>query len=551
MNVLIGPGDIGKTAILDAIELALAPFVVQGADETDYTDLDVEAGFSIEIIMGSLSNEVKASVFMPPLWGWDRETLEPQPRPRSENGDEEVLRIRVRGTPDLEVIHEIVSPGAAERRLSVQDRAALSMWSVGVGRSPEAELRMRRGALLERALGGDKLRGSAVQAFRGLTNDFTMPEESREALTRVRSSLEQAGVPTDGLGLGVVSSRGQSPVATFGLVVSHGGDTKMPFGSFGRGTQQLAMVALAAARASEGAIAIADEIETGLEPYRQRQLFGMLRGIVGKTGQAFITTHSPTVLEGARVGEVWRVIGTSGSPAPAAVDGREVPKLFQREPSAFFARLVIVGEGITEVGLLGYLLRRMAESEDRDLDGLGVHIANGCGHREALDLIEELYDSGHRVMGFVDNEEQRSGTRERLMDKGIPLHVVEGARNLEHAIVLAAPDLGALDRLVAWPGKETASSFAERRCQQLGEILSDPGKRRPSEHAKSGLELNKVRDAIAFAAQKHSWFKTEAGGESLGKFVEEEIPDETAFRLRLHSFWDTAKAQLGLKGPSA
>ncbi len=544
VNVLIGPGDIGKTAILDAIELALTPAVVQGADETDYTDLDVENGLSIELVIGALSDEVKASIHPAPLWGWNAGTRELTNRPTPEDGDEEVIRVRVRGTPDLELEHELLSPGAGPRRLAVQNRVALSMWSVGVRRSPEAELRRRRGALLERALGGDSLRGSAVQAFRGLTDTFTMPEEANSALERVSRSLDHAGVPTDGLGLGVVSSRGQSPVATFGLVVNHGGPTKMPFGSFGRGTQQLAMVALAAARASEGAIAIADEIETGLEPYRQRQLFGMLRNVVGKSGQAFITTHSPTVLQRARAGEVWRVIGVGGSPRPSPVDGQRIPRLLSGDPTAFFARLLIVGEGITEVGFLTHLLRRLAESEGHDLDGLGIHLANGEGHGPALQLIDELHASGHRVMGFVDNELELSGTRLGLIEAGVPLHVIADARNLAEAVARSLSDVQGLDALIDVPGRLTAPDFPERRCQQLGDALGKPGNLRPLELVEGGLTLDEIRNAIARAAHKRDWFKSLEAGANLGAFVEARVVADDPFRRGIAAFWEKAKELL-------
>ncbi len=537
MNVLVGHGDIGKTAILDALELALTPSVVQGADETDYSDLEVRKGFSIELLVGALSDEVKASLFMPPLWGWDSAKRELHGRPSPETDDEPVLRILVSGTPDLEVVHELLSPGAANRRLSVQDRIVLAMWSVGVGRSPESELRMRRGALLERALRGDKLRGTAVQAFRGLTNDFSLPEESDAALKRVGASLKAAGVPTDGLGLGIVSSRGQSPVATFGLVVSHGGEAKMPMGSFGRGTQQLAMVSLAAARASDGAIAIADELETGLEPYRQRQVFGLLRGVTGASGQAFVTTHSPTVLACASAGEIWRVVQIEGCPRPMPVDGGRVPKLLTEDPSAFFARLIIVGEGVTEVGFVERLLGSAAATIGQDLFGLGVHVADGGGHETSLVLIEELHSSGHTVMGFVDNEVSHSGTRQRLIDKGIRMHIDPDSRNLEHSVVLALPDLAAVDALLAWPAKEDPTDFPGRRAQQVGERMGRPGKLTPSELAAAGEDPAAVREAVAAAAHKRGWFKSREGGASLGRFVQSHVPSNSPLLQRVDTFW--------------
>ena len=54
-------------------------------------------------------------------------------------------------------------------------------------------------------------------------------------------------------------------------------------------------------------IAVIDEIEAGLEPYRQRALLAQLRVMLASDGQAFITTHSPAVLGRMRSGEAWRL----------------------------------------------------------------------------------------------------------------------------------------------------------------------------------------------------------------------------------------------------
>ena len=51
VNVILGGGDVGKTTILDAIAILLAPTNATAVSDTDYYRRDIDAGFLIEAVM--------------------------------------------------------------------------------------------------------------------------------------------------------------------------------------------------------------------------------------------------------------------------------------------------------------------------------------------------------------------------------------------------------------------------------------------------------------------------------------------------------------------
>src|SRR5690349_6320634 len=70
VNLILGGGDVGKTAILDAIGLLLSPTNPSTVPDTDYYARNIELGFAVEAIV-SLSPESGISQQTKPSWPWD------------------------------------------------------------------------------------------------------------------------------------------------------------------------------------------------------------------------------------------------------------------------------------------------------------------------------------------------------------------------------------------------------------------------------------------------------------------------------------------------
>lgn len=137
INCLIGPGDGGKTTILEAIGRATSAAPASAASEHDYFRRKSEAGFEIELLIGDLSPELKGAFRPPALWGWQGPGKELRTAPIE--GADAVLRILVRGTPDLETEHRVIAPNDEELYLSVDKRRLLGLCRVGEMRGSSRE----------------------------------------------------------------------------------------------------------------------------------------------------------------------------------------------------------------------------------------------------------------------------------------------------------------------------------------------------------------------------------------------------------------------------
>src|SRR5260370_26571944 len=75
VNCLIGPGDSGKTAILDAIDLCLNPRRYAPISENDFHALNTDEPILIELTIGSLEDELlKLDSYLNFIRGFDPAT---------------------------------------------------------------------------------------------------------------------------------------------------------------------------------------------------------------------------------------------------------------------------------------------------------------------------------------------------------------------------------------------------------------------------------------------------------------------------------------------
>lgn len=129
INCLIGPGDTGKSTVLDAIDLCLSARRNIAIADSDFYKLNVEHPISITLTLGDLDDELLSldayGLFhrgMNPASG----AIEDEPR----RGLETVLSLNLSVQSDLEPVWTLLSDRAAkqgaERGLSWKDRQRLS-----------------------------------------------------------------------------------------------------------------------------------------------------------------------------------------------------------------------------------------------------------------------------------------------------------------------------------------------------------------------------------------------------------------------------------------
>jgi putative ATP-dependent endonuclease of OLD family len=140
---------------------------------------------------------------------------------------------------------------------------------------------------------------------------------------------------------------------------------------------------------------LVDEVERGLEPYRQRLLLEKLQS---GSSQVFVTTHSPAAISAASEAALWYVDHNRNVGRLAAA---KIAKHRSKDPDMFLARVAIVCEGITEVGFVTALLEAAFGSS---LQQHGVHVSDAGGNDMTLDLLEALAEGGLCFGGFADDE---------------------------------------------------------------------------------------------------------------------------------------------------
>ena len=148
INCLIGPGDSGKSSIIDAIDLCLGARRNVQFTDADFHLLNVETPISIEITLGELDDDLKnLDAYGMYLRSFDAETgtIEDEP----EKDLETVLTIKLTVASDLEPQWTLVSARAEgqglSRSLGWGDRIRLAPTRIGA--VADYHLGWRRGSL--------------------------------------------------------------------------------------------------------------------------------------------------------------------------------------------------------------------------------------------------------------------------------------------------------------------------------------------------------------------------------------------------------------------
>jgi putative ATP-dependent endonuclease of OLD family len=400
VNVLLGGGDVGKTTILEAISLLLSPTNTVVISDADYYGRDVTAEFAIEAVL-SLPVHVEINQQQRMAWPWewkDGELKTPQFEEGAAAAQDVVYCVRVRGTPESELAYEIVQPSGETDTFSVALRRGIGLVRLGGDDRNDRDLRLVQGSALDRLLDDKGLRGR-LGAMLG-KEDFheKLKDESKAVLTALDSTFKKKTLPSS-LGLGLTGGPGLSLGALVGLTAEKD-DVALPLASWGAGTRRLASLAIAGSLQSDYPITVVDELERGLEPYRQRRLIAELEQT---SCQVFVTTHSAPVIHGSQKAALWYVDNTG---AVAELKGAAVDRLRKSDPEAFLSKLTILAEGPSELGFTEVLVSRAVEGDPL---AQGFWGTPGGGNEEALALLETLSKAGLLFGGFADNEGANAG----------------------------------------------------------------------------------------------------------------------------------------------
>lgn len=527
---LLGPGDSGKSTVLDALEWALTPRYTLPVTDADFFNADTSQPIEIEVTLG----EVDPHLLSDEKFGLHKRGWSAAHGLRDEPGDEEdedALTLRLRVTDALEpewcVVNDRLGPDGI--RISSRDRERLPVARVGA--DVERHLSWARGTALHRMTadmaGVPSVLAQASRAVREVAHqaDLTALNKAAEEAQQAASRL---GVqPARGFAAGI----GMDAVGTgAGAMVLY--DGRVPLSRAGLGTRRLTALALQQARLAAGTLVLVDEVEYALEPHRLLQLLRELVGHhdgggEGGRGQALLTTHSPVVVAELPMGVLRVVRRGEGQTVVREVGAeRAMQQVAQYSPQALLARSVIVCEGATEVGLL-----RALEAHWNGLRGAsfalqGLAVMDGGG-AQAAPRAHALAALGYRVCLFRDADTALApALQQSLQAAGV--HLVQWSDRLatETRVCEDLP-LPLLEKLLA------AACDAHGRELVLGLVnlkLPNRLQPRPATHAlaswmQQGADAAALRKALGAAALDKRWFKSSHGGETLGGLVAQALAD--------------------------
>jgi ABC-type branched-subunit amino acid transport system ATPase component len=522
INCLIGPGDSGKSTVLDAIDLCLGARRLLALSDTDFYGLDATAPISVTLTLGELPDQLLGlPVYGDYLRAFNPTTLAFEDEPR--HGWETVLMLTLTVGADLEPIWRLQSDRAAaaglERGIAWKDRLLIA--PARLGNQPNSHLGWARGSILnrlaaERADLGPELVDAARQARVSFGERAGVPlGDTLATVTRVAINL---GIPVGASAKALLDAH--AVAIGEGAIALHNHDG-IPLRSLGTGSARLLVAGLQREAAAAASIALVDEVEFGLEPHRLTRLMESLGAKEAQPPlQVFMTSHSPVAVRELRGDQicVTRRFAHGHSIQQAGVEDA-IQATLRSDPEAFLAKTIILCEGASEVGLVHGLDIWGTERGARSLLAAGATCANFHGSDPNRGFVRglALLRLGYRVIVVVDNDVafDRAAVH-AFADAGGRCITWQDGRSLEDELFLSLDANGVamlLDRAIALNTRDKVAaqiqSFSENRAS-LAAIQA--------ENLDAGIQAES-RQLLGKIAHKKSWFKTQSIYEDVGREI--------------------------------
>lgn len=524
INCLIGPGDSGKSTVLDAIDLCLGARRNIPFSDADFFNLDVTQAISISLTIGELGDALKNfDTYGLFLRGFDPATGNVEDEP--EKDLETVLTLTLTVQSDLEPAWTLVSDRAkaqnATRNLTWADRVQLSPTRIGA--LAESNLGWRRGSVLNR-LTEEKADASAalVKAARDARETF-----GDDAGRQLAETLRIVGEAAKELGIDVgdkVRALLDAHAATFaGGTISLHNEEGVPLRGLGIGSARLLIAGLQRKAAAQSSVLLVDELEHGLEPHRIIRFLGSL-GAKEETPplQIFMTTHSPVALRELAGNQLFVLRETGGLHAVMNVGTDDATQSTIRVyPDAFLAPSVLVCEGASEVGLMRGLDQYLTAQDYASISARGVALVDCTGGDSDRPFRrgEAFHKLGYRVAVLRDDDKKPTlGVEHAFSDAGGAVFAWRQDRALEDELFFSLTEAAVikmLDFAIELHGEaliEDHIKSASKGTKTLNAVQAEPMIGELSEETR--VILGK-----AARTKKAGWFKSVSWMEQVAREI--------------------------------
>lgn len=523
LNCIIGPGDSGKSTVLDAIDFVLGARRTYSFNDADFYNLDTASPIVITVTIGELDDELKnIERYGSFLRSYNSTTKIISDEPQF--GEEVVLTLKLVVDADLDpdwrLFSERTEVDGIERRLPWKHRELIS--PARLGTTGYQNLAWGSRSILNK-LSEETFDVSAVLAQLGRQTRQAFAGQQVEGVSDVLMQVQQIGN-----NLGVPIGQLQALLDVNGISLSNGAislhnSDDTPLRQLGTGSSRLLISGLQKAT-SKSSILIVDEAEYGLEPYRITRLLNELGSKdINPTQQVFITTHSPYVLRELQAQQLHVIRKQSVATlafAPSScshiiysLDGSgEQQATLRACAEAFFCKAVLVCEGKTEIGLIRGIDLYNQDNNHPTINAKGVYCADGGG--DSMFARAKIFASlGYKIAIFKDSDKavQHQPFTTEAVSMGIPVFEWLDNNATEDAVFLACP-YNLIRELLTLAIKR--KSEASIRSNILGTsnnsvTLDDCLERFNDTH----------RTVLANAANKKSWYKDIEPAENLARYI--------------------------------
>lgn len=515
---LIGPGDSGKSTILEAMNLLLSDRWMIPFSDVDFTEMDLTSPITIRALLTDPPQTLMKDTTLGFWLSGSDDHGEPIQDPI--DGSDVALLIELQVDASLEPKWHVVRLNGDRHPLSASLRRHFSTFRVDD--RADVQLRWSRASALGRLSNESGAEREAL-ARASRAAQAALDDLENESLISLVSQVQQRSNAIgashfEDLRPGLDTSRSSLGAA---LALYEGA---VPLTSFGLGTRRLTSLAAQQLAAVSNAIALVDELESGLEPHRSVRLLDFLTRDTGYD-QVFVTTHSPVVVEQAEIASLATVQNRDGQCLVTHLGGAsEVAQRIRRaRPSSLLARRVVVAEGKTEHGLLLECLDIWDEEQSilglPTSAGQGVTIQDGGGGSEVAPRVETLLALGYDAAGLLDNDD-------RSVDQAVTHASASGALmvrwrvgNCTEQEVCSGLQAGGLTEFLKL-GVELRGSESTV-LHELNKICTDMelSSLTVSTWIDQGMALETARLLASKAAVSGKWFKSVDSARLLGRWV--------------------------------
>mgnify|MGYP003631076686 CR=1 FL=1 len=521
LNCLIGPGDSGKSTVLDAIDLCLGPRQSKAVSDSDFYNLDTASPLIVDVTVGKLDDELKQlDKYDQYLRGYRASDGSVVDEPQ--NGFETVLTVRLKVGADLDPIWSLYSERAElagrEKNLTWGDRILLA--GTRIGGVSDYHLSWRKGAVLNRL--ADERPDTSIalaEATRAARAAFGEKADHNleDTLAAVTSTAGELGVRLEGDLQALLNAHSIS--LSGGTIALHDG-RGVPLSSLGLGSGRLLVAGLLNQAITGSNLVLVDELEHGLEPHRIIRFLGALGAKQrDEPIQVFITSHSPVVLRELDETQLFvlRESEQEHTAKLAKIDANSQGTL-RRHAEAFFAKSVLLCEGASEIGFVRGLDQYRSSTGRQSVFAAGLGLLDASGVTNLYQHAPTLQSLGYRVGSFRDDDAPPNGAAEAgFLVAGGTLYKWQPAEKIEQAIFRALPDDGviaALELAIELHGVELISAHIESATAGTAKLQDIQGV-----EPLLGLPPDLRQILTDACTQKRAWFKSLHDMERLARDV--------------------------------